>query len=243
MFRKLLRRYGIAKTVLGLTLASILLSIGITWSINALMYGGSLGDGLVVAILAPTIIAPLMSIQMLRLLEQLDRAEQQLQILSNTDELTQAYNRRYFIPYSEKELRRAQRHGETFSIAILDLDNFKQINDMYGHLVGDQFLRELSRMFKAQIRETDIFARYGGDEFIFLFPQMGREQTEHWARRIFEEFTSIPMKVEGLEILPAFSIGIVVFGASADNFDDLLRRADAALYQVKKNGGNSFLFA
>lgn len=89
------------------------------------------------------------------------RREQRLQLLSHTDELTQTHNRRYFMQYAEQELKRAQRSEETFAIVILDLDNFKQINDRSGHLVGDQVLRQVSLTFKEEIRQADIFARYG----------------------------------------------------------------------------------
>jgi predicted signal transduction protein with EAL and GGDEF domain len=164
MFRILLRRCGITIITIGMTLISVLLSVGITWSINAIVYGVSPGDGLVIAILAPLVIAPLMSVQMLRLLRKLDEAEEQLQVLSHTDELTKTYNRRYFMKYLEQELKRAQRSGEPFAIAIPDMDNFKQINDRWGHLAGDHVLREMTRMFREQLREADVFARYGGDE-------------------------------------------------------------------------------
>jgi predicted signal transduction protein with EAL and GGDEF domain len=161
MFRVLLRRYGIVMVTLGLTVLSVLLSVGITWIVNQLMGGGSLGEGLFIAILAPLIIAPIMSFQMLGLLDRLDAAEQQLQLLSHTDELAQTQNRRYFMQYAEQEFKRAQRSNERFSVAIVDLDNFKQINDGSGHLVGDQVLREVSRIFREHLRDADVFARYG----------------------------------------------------------------------------------
>ena len=82
----------------------------------------------------------------------LDQTERQMQLLSHTDELTQTHNRRYFMQYADQELKRSQRSGEKFSIAILDLDNFKQINDQWGHLVGDHVLREISRVFKEHNR-------------------------------------------------------------------------------------------
>jgi predicted signal transduction protein with EAL and GGDEF domain len=94
------------------------------------------------------------NVQILRLILQLDEAEQRLQVLSHTDELTQTYNQRYFMQYIDQEFKRAQRYGGTFSIAILDVDNFKEINDRWGHLVGDQVLRTLTRMFRECIRQA-----------------------------------------------------------------------------------------
>ena len=241
MFRTILRRYGITAVTIGMTLISILLSLGITWSVNALLNGGPLGEGLAIAILAPLLIAPLMSLQILRLLSKLDEAERQLQVLSHTDVLTQTYNRRYFMQYADQELKRAQRSGETFSIAILDLDNFKQINDQWGHLVGDQVLRELPRMFTEHIRQADVFARYGGDEFIFLFPQTNRQQIQVWADRIYEKFAGRSIQLEDLEIQPLFSVGIAVFESSMSDLDELLKQADDSLYQAKRKGGNQFV--
>jgi hypothetical protein len=119
MFRIILRRYGIATVTLGLTLISILLSVGISWGMNALLKGGPMREGVAIAIIVPLFIAPIMNVQILRLLLQLDQAEQRLQFLSHTDDLTQTYNRRYFMQYIDQEFKRAQRYGEIFSVAIL----------------------------------------------------------------------------------------------------------------------------
>ena len=238
MFRKILRRYGISITTIGLTLISILLSVGITLCVNWLLRGGALGVGWIIAILAPAIIAPIMSSQILRVLSHLDQAEEKLRTLSDTDELTQTYNRRYFMRFGEQEIKRAQRYGEAFSIALLDLDNFKQINDNYGHLMGDRVLRKLSGLLREQIRQADVFARYGGDEFIFLFPQTNRQQTQIWAERILERFTGTSIDLEGVQVQPLFSIGVATFDSTMGNLDDLLKQADFALYQAKKSGGN-----
>ena len=241
LFRKTLRRHGITKITIGLTLISILLSVGITISVNFFLQGGSLGDGLVIAILAPAIIAPVMSLQMLRLLSDLDHAEEKLQILSNTDELTQSYNRRYFIQFGEQELKRSQRYGEVFSIALLDIDNFKEINDKGGHLMGDRLLRKLSYLLKEAIRQSDVFARYGGDEFVLLFPKTNREQSQIWAEHLYETFTSTSIDLEGLEVQLSFSIGVATFDSTTTDLDDLLKNADRALYQAKKTGGNKLV--
>lgn len=241
MFRKLLRRYGITSITIGMTLISILLSVGITSGINVLVYQDPLGEGLGIAILVPLVIAPLMSVQMLGLLHKLDKTEQQLQVLSHTDDLTHTYNRRYFMQYLQQEFLRAQRSTGTFSIAILDMDNFKQINDQWGHLAGDQVLREMTQIFRGHIRQADVFARYGGDEFIFLFPQTSRQEVQIWAERIYAAFAQKSIHVDDVEIRPLFSIGVAVFEPSVKNLDELLKRADQALYQAKHRGGNQFV--
>jgi two-component system, cell cycle response regulator len=241
MFRIILRRYGIARVTIGLTLMAILLSLGMTWGVNTLLRGGPLGEGLAIAVIVPLVVAPLMNIQILRLIVQLDEAEQRLQVLSHTDDLTQTYNRRYFMQYIDHEFKRAKRYGTTFSVALLDIDNFKQINDQWGHLVGDQVLRTLTQMLKASLRQTDVCARYGGDEFVFLFPQTDKLQTEIWVRRVYEIFAARSIQVDELQITPLFSVGVAAYEASFDNFDQLLKQADEALYRAKHTGGNHFV--
>lgn len=241
MFRKLLKRYGITLVTVGLTVISIVLSLGITWIIRALLGRPPRIEDLVIAVVAPLVIAPLMTVQILRLLLQLDETEQRLRILSYTDDLTQVYNRRYFMQYIDQEFKRAQRYGETFSIAILDLDNFKEINDTWGHLVGDEVLRALPDVFRAGVRKSDICARYGGDEFVFLFPKGDRQQSQAWASRLYETFAATALEIQSLQIRPLFSMGIAVFDSTMENFDEMLKRADEALYQAKALGGNRFV--
>ena len=243
MLRTLLRRYGVTIIAIGMTLVSIVLSLGITWSINAILKAGPFWEGTPIAILAPLVIAPVMSVQMLRLLHQLDETQEMLQLLSHTDELTQTYNRRYFMQYINQEFKRAQRYGETFAIAILDFDNFKEINDTWGHLAGDEVLRKITLIFREKIRSADVCARYGGDEFIFLFPQTNQQQTEVWVRRIYEMFATSTIQVGEQRIKPSFSIGVAVFESTYNNFDDLLKQADNALYEAKRKGGNQFVIS
>ena len=241
MFRTILRRQGITKTSFVLTLASILLSIAITFGVNFFLRGGPVGGGLVIAIIAPAIIAPVMSLQLLRLIRDLDQAEEKLKILSYTDELTQTYNRRYFMQLGEQELKRAQRYGEAFSVALLDIDEFKEINDKRGHLMGDRVLQKLSCLLKEEIRQSDILARYGGDEFVFLFPKTNQRQALLWVERLYARFAATSINYAMFEMWPSFSIGIATFDSTITSLDELLAKADRALYQSKERGGNTLM--
>src|SRR5260221_8976655 len=146
MLRKLLRRFGVVRLSAVMTLVSIVLSILLTSLVNFILSGGGLGlSGLTLAIVVPLVIAPVMSLQMLALLHRLDQAEERLRALSITDDLTQAFNRRYFITLAEAELARLPRYtapaggaggAPQSAMAILDLDDVKAINDTPGPMAG-----------------------------------------------------------------------------------------------------------
>ena len=241
MFRSIVRHHGIASIASGITLIAIVLALGITWGGHKLLKGQVLREDLVIAVITPLVIVPILSVPILQFLRQLDENEKQLQVLSFTDDLTNIYNRRYFMQYLDQEFKRAQRTGEVFSIAILDLDNFKQINDQWGHLVGDQVLHAMTRKFEGTMRQADICARYGGDEFIFLFPHTNRLQVQIWAERMYEIFAETPVRLDGIEISPSFSVGVAIFEPGVATLDDLFKRADDSLYQAKHKGGNQYV--
>ena len=175
MLRNLIRRYGARKMTIGAAFLAVMLSVIITVVVHRVLgFDVSILE-YTIAVLTPAIIIPLFGYRMIHLLAQLDEAERKLRLISTIDELTGAYNRRFVLDLAHRELERAKRDGGMFSIAILDFDNFKSINDHFGHLAGDQALREVSRICQSNMRESDIFARYGGDEFIFLFPRTSHE--------------------------------------------------------------------
>ena len=158
--------------------------------------------------------------------------------LSLTDELTGLPNRRAFVQRLDQELSRSQRTGQPLAMVLLDIDNFKAINDRYGHYVGDMVLRCYAQSMLLELRQHDLLARYGGEEFVLLLPETllgdARNAMEKLGRRIRHE----PLEVGGTHIdLPTFSAGIACL-QSGETATTLLNRADQSLYLAKRLGRN-----
>ncbi len=237
MFRRLLRKYGVLRLTIVVTGIAVLISLVITISIDYLIDSSISQLGVILSIVIPSVIAPIFEYRALRLLDHLDKTEARLKILSITDELTGAYNRRHFFELANNEIMRAQRYGGTCSIAIMDFDNFKMVNDTYGHLAGDQTLQQVSKICVGNIRENDVFARYGGDEFVFLFPQTDDAQAKECLGRVMGNIAEITVRAD-MEIHPKVSIGLYTFSPKINTLDSLLQKADIALYKAKQTGGN-----
>ena len=240
MLHKLLRQYGVARLAAGLTLVSVLLSVLITSLVGFVLSDSGPGlVGLTIAVVVPLIIAPVMSLQMLRLLHQLDLAEVRLRTLSITDDLTQSHNRRHFISLAEAELARVRRYGGQCALAILDLDNFKDVNDNHGHLAGDDLLRGFADLCRQHLRAADTFARYGGDEFVMLLPGTAPQAAREVVDRI-RAMLAAP-GANGAARPITLSAGIAALDASTTSLDQLIKEADDALYAAKRTGGNQVI--
>ncbi len=238
LLRELLRQYGVAAVTVGATLLSIVISILIMLILSALLGGGVSQESLLISVLAPAFIAPLLSYHTFQMLAHLDEAERRLKVLSTIDELTGAFNRRYFMDLAARELQYCEDNEGELSIAIMDFDNFKLINDRFGHLAGDHALREVSRICRETIRKSDIFARYGGDEFIFLFPHTSNEAARDCLLRIIERLSAFSFESQDRSVEPRVSIGLHSFGPKSRSLDTLLEKADLALYKSKQMGGS-----
>ncbi len=162
----------------------------------------------------------------------------QLELLSISDGLTGLYNRRYFDTKIFEEARRAYRQNHDLFLAVLDVDNLKEINDKYGHLAGDKLLKSVGDIIKHCIRENvDWPFRYGGDEFCVILTQVSQEQALMTAERFIQSFNEKKLPMTGL------SIGLARFIHATDNkwtedIADLVRRADSSLYKAKQTGRN-----
>ena len=164
--------------------------------------------------------------------------EKKLQKLATRDSLTGAYNRYKMATLIEEEIKRAKRYGENFSLLMLDIDKFKNVNDTYGHDVGDYILQELSRIVLKTIRKTDSFGRWGGEEFMLLAPHTNAEQAVELAQKIrknIEEHSFMHVKKVTL------SIGVTQYKKD-EKEKALLKRVDQALYEAKANGRNQVVF-
>jgi diguanylate cyclase (GGDEF)-like protein len=162
-----------------------------------------------------------------------------------TDFLTGFHNRRYLNARLREELARAQRFRQPIAALMIDVDHFKRVNDQYGHLAGDALLREAAKRIDAEMRVSDIGARFGGDEFALILPQGDIADGERVAKRILDAVRGTPVQIEGghSEFL-SLSIGVAVCEPPADTRDfklmaeRLLAEADAALYRAKTGGRN-----
>jgi len=156
-----------------------------------------------------------------------------------TDPLTTLYNRGYFDQACEREFHRAKRFELELSCVLTDIDNFKELNDTYGHQAGDLVLVTYARLLKKNIRNIDIAARYGGEEFALLLPNTDYEGGWTVAEKIRQEAESHLSVISGKKLEVTASFGVVSFGSSrAETPEQFVRCADAALYLAKKNGRN-----
>ncbi|UFU00315.1 EAL domain-containing protein [Radiobacillus kanasensis] len=167
--------------------------------------------------------------------------ENRLNTLAYYDALTKLPNRYMLVKYLEAAIQHAETTNSRFSVMFIDFDNFKKINDTLGHHVGDMFLKEMSNRMNNVLREGDLVARQGGDEFIILLNETGAKGAIRVAKRLLAAFAS-PIVLDGHEATTTPSIGISVYPNSGKDPDSLIKRADLAMYQVKERGRNSYQF-
>jgi len=160
--------------------------------------------------------------------------------VSTRDFLTQIYNRRYIYDRMESLSSEFKRTGKTFSVAILDIDHFKDVNDQYGHQAGDYVLVELSRIIEKTLRSYDLFGRYGGEEFIMVFPETKKINICQKMEFVLDIIRNTKFKYNGDEVSITFSCGIVDSGEITESFsvDKLIEVADKRLYTIKQKGRN-----
>ena len=174
---------------------------------------------------------------------ELFKLKEEFKQLANTDPLTNLYNRRFFTEQAEKEYQRAKRYSLSMTLISIDIDYFKSINDKFGHPAGDQVLIKIANQLKASLRQTDILARIGGEEFSILLPETSAISAMAFAERIKEEQSRLLITGDWQgEINLSVSIGVSSLIASDKAFDVLFSRADKALYQAKNTGRNTVCY-
>lgn len=163
----------------------------------------------------------------------------QLYELATTDGLTKLYIYRHFHYLLDNEIRRSIRYRHKISLLMMDIDNFKNVNDSYGHQIGDEILREASKVIVRTLRKIDMPCRYGGEEFAVILPETSKENSRVIAERIRELISEIKVTTrKGEIVIPTVSIGIASFPEDANTQDNLISKADQALYYSKRNGKN-----
>jgi diguanylate cyclase (GGDEF)-like protein len=163
---------------------------------------------------------------------------QRAKLLAETDDLTGLFNTRGFAIAANRLFGQAVRYERSASVLMIDSDNLKGVNDAYGHDAGNRLLRQLANSIQAELRSTDVPARYGGDEFIVLLPETPLQGALEVAERIRTAISGTPLALEGKSVVSSVSIGVACFPEDGRSLDALAARADRALYQAKQKGRN-----
>jgi len=169
------------------------------------------------------------------------RLEGELHRLATTDVLTQSSNRRHFFECARREFEHARKFGSPLAFLLLDLDDFKKINDQYGHQVGDDVLRRLAHCGSNALRRGDLFGRIGGEEFAALFPGCEQDVAMQVAERLQREVQRLSFRHEGTSFGITVSQGLTSLLATDVSLDALYARADAAMYVAKRQGKNQIV--
>ena len=163
---------------------------------------------------------------------------QQMHEMATIDGLTQVYNRLYFQERLLKEFSDARENNYKLSLAIFDIDHFKKFNDTYGHMFGDKVLKNIAQLVKKSIRSRDIIARFGGEEFVLLFPRTSLEEAFEKVERLRKKIAGITIKDDVVAASVTVSFGVSCYPESSLTENELISRADDALYDAKSAGRN-----
>lgn len=153
-----------------------------------------------------------------------------------TDKLTGLYNRRYFDHFLDLEIKRSLRQNAHLALLMIDIDNFKKVNDTFGHLFGDKLLNKIGDLLKTETRDTDIVARYGGEEFAIVMSNTGLKEALQIAERIRQSIQAYSF--EKINFSTTVSIGIAMYPFDANSLNELIEKSDNSLYKAKYQGKN-----
>jgi diguanylate cyclase len=174
--------------------------------------------------------------------EQREQLEQ-LQADASLDFLTKVPNRRTFDERLREEMSRAQRYGSTFSLMVVDVDHFKNVNDLHGHQAGDRILRAIAHILDEQKRASDFLARYGGEEFVVLLPETSADRAMTLAEKTRQKIQNARFRYNKSAIRVTVSIGVGDYAETKEGWDALFARVDHALYEAKRKGRNQVCVA
>lgn len=170
--------------------------------------------------------------------QSLEKANLDLAILSQTDGLTGLFNRTHWENCLQAEYKRWSRSQHSSSLVMLDIDHFKNVNDTYGHMVGDEVIRHISALIRKHVRETDVSGRYGGEEFAILLSDTPLKSAYVFAERLRREVEAAVVKHNDIELKYTISLGVAEIEPSIKNYEAWVECADASLYNSKENGRN-----
>jgi diguanylate cyclase (GGDEF)-like protein len=228
--------------ILGKTMTAIA-TVAVIGCYVAMSYGGKMDVmaslsywGKILTLIAPVVLVAYITTM---LCADIRFAMAKIKQVSDTDELTGVYNMRAFSAILKRSFQQSLRHTHPLSIVMVDADNLKFINDTHGHDAGDKLLQHLIRKFGDALRQSDVVARYGGDEFTILLPETSRSGATEVAERIRKLVEDSSFDIRGgIELRTTISLGIASYPEDGSNIDIIVEKADKALYRAKRDGRN-----
>lgn len=241
-WRQIVLRSPVGLTVAAVAACSVALSVASLFALTTafdLGFGGDFPLYVGIAVAIPLMVSVPVSWFIVRLLREVEAARQQAQRQAWQDELTGLYNRRRFTELAQRELELARRSGRWPVAVVMDLDDFKLINDRHGHAFGDQLLAATAQAIGQALRGTDLAARWGGEEFALLLPASSTGEGIEVVERVLQSLRALRVQAaDGRRIGCTASIGVAVPLAHAEGFERLIERADRAMYRAKLDGKN-----
>ncbi len=246
-FRRWVTRIGMGSSIVLImlvsTLSSILLTLLVAWVVGD-FNSSALLHLMLYTVPLPLLISGPVAWPFMHILFQLDSLENEMRQLASIDSLTGLLNRRLFLSQAQQYAQFAKRELVPFSVILMDLDDFKLINDTFGHDCGDLVLKSIGETINSTLRESDFAGRYGGEEFVFLLPNTKKDAAKHFIDRLQRRIHKSPVYFDGAEVEVTASIGVVDYipGLNSD-LRTLLHLADQAMYKAKRTGKNRVSFS
>lgn len=236
MITWLLKRTGVLGTIFLMTAGISIASLFATWLLDTTFQLGLGTAGILIGFFLPMVMAsPLLYIE-ITTIAKLESAQKQLESMATMDILTGVPNRAHFFTLAESVMVNAP-PAQPVGLAIIDIDRFKLINDVYGHLAGDQALRDIAQTIQTHLRPGDIFGRFGGDEFILLCPNTTQTEILELTHYVLQHVQTLSAGREGTDTRLSATMGVTTAIPTMTTIPQLIAKADAALLEAKREGG------
>lgn len=238
--RQLIQKIGRINAVIIITVFSILFSVGLTLVISYFRQDfEQIQTAIFIATIIPLVVAPLSSWPLIGLLFKIDTLEREMRKLATFDSLTELLSRHAFFHNAKAFIELANREKIIFSVIILDIDKFKNINDNYGHSAGDEILKNFAKITHSILRKGDIIGRIGGDEFALLLPNSTENAAYSLSQRLLHAIEGSVINYDNLSLKYTVSMGLLsVPPTESDTIENILKKADQSLYLAKRSGRN-----